>query len=112
MITLSKKQMNSDPVFKKIFDTICEQHRPAAHTKNILMAHRPIKDYCEIAEHYLELTRKTTIYLSYTTNSWIKRNRVLVQIDSVTFYDDAVEFHRHRLRGIHTAKAANYPEQN
>jgi hypothetical protein len=112
MTTLLKSEMVKDPVFKKVFDLIVKNHKPAPHTKKVLKANKHIKDFCETAEHFSEIKNQRSLYLSYITNSWIQKNEVLVRIASVTIYDDWNEFQKHRLKALHSGAANHNVENN
>jgi hypothetical protein len=112
MITVSKTEMKSDPTLNKVLDMIIKNHIPAPHTIKVLMENSHIKDFCETAEHYAELKIKTSIYISYRATSWIKENRILVQIESVTFFDEWNQYQAHRLKGLHSGAPNHNVENN
>jgi hypothetical protein len=112
MITVSRTEIKSDPTLHKVLDMIIKHHIPAPHTENTLQENKHIKDFCVTAEHYAELKNKTSLYISYRATSWIKENRTLVVIESVTFFDDWNEYQADRLKELHSGAVNQNVENN
>lgn len=104
--------MKSDPTLNKVLEMIIKNHIPAPHTKKVLLENKHIEDFCEVAESFAELKIRTSLYISYITNSWLKGERVLVRIDSVSFYDDWNDYQKHRLKGLHSGAVNHNVENN
>lgn len=114
MITLTREEMKAHPVLNKVLETIIRNHIPAPHTEKELKANRHVKDFCEVSEHFAEikLVDKSSMYLSYITNSWIRENRIIVQISSVSYYNDWNEYLRYRLSALHSGAVHHNVENN
>ena len=113
MTEIPRTLFTTDPVFKQLFELIKSRHKVARHTERTLRRNRNIKDYCEEARCFAEISGKTHIYLHYDVSSWWKEpNGVQVRINSIGIYDTYMEWDIARLRQLHGAKNADIPGSN
>ena len=112
MATVFKKEeWGKDEVLGKIWDIIRSKHKMANHTRKNLMKNRHIKDFCEITVHFINMGNE--LYISYETSTWLRtKNDVAIRIDSVTVYDDFMEYEAVRNRGLHSGKPSDIPNIN
>ncbi len=113
MIEFKRNQFIDDPVFGKLHEVIKQNHKVAEHTRKVLLKNKRVKDFCEEARHFVELSADKPLYIHYDVLSWFKRpNRVEVRIESIGVYDDLLEYEVARLKGLHSSKESDIPNIN
>jgi hypothetical protein len=113
MEEFNREFFKKDEVFKELFEFLKSKHQVANHTKKVLYDNRHIKDFCEIARHYIMMPGKNPLYIHYDVSSWYKHpQNAQVRIDSIGIYDDFMEYEVARVKGLHSAKSADIPNIN
>ena len=98
MIKVKREEFKSDPIFQKVYEVVKRNHVSANHTINTLIENRDIKDFCEISCHFAVIPPNLPI--SYEAWSWLENSRVLIKIESITFYDNDTEYMVERAKGM------------
>ena len=114
MITITRKEFKKDPVWNKLYQVIKRMHKPAEHTKRVLIQNKDTKDFCEEAMHFAVLPANgQDIFIHYETWSWFKApDGVRVSIRNIGMYEDQAEYEIARLRGLHSTKDSDIPNIN
>jgi len=104
MIKFSRDDFKIDKVAAHLFDTVKRNHKPANHTERILLKNKHVKDFCEEATHYSQYKLgDRIIYISYEVSSWFKKPMgVQLRIDSITLYDDFIEYTKAKMKGLNS----------
>lgn len=97
MVKIERKELKSDPVFKMLLEAIIKNHVTAEHTVKTLSDNKETDGFCEISIHF---AKRPGLFLSYEAWSWLKENRVLVKIQSITVYDNEAEYLIERAKGM------------
>jgi|SRR5690606_11462717 len=101
MTEFPRSFFKTDPVFSKIHAIIKQNHKVADHTARTLFRNRHTKDFCETARHFVVLGESNPIYASYDVSSWWKEpGGVLVTIDTICVYDNALEYESARMHRV------------
>lgn len=104
MITIGREEFRKDPVFRQIFETIKAHHVVPGHTSKELLKNKDVKDFCVEARHFIELPGERPIYLHYDVYSWYhSKNGALIRIESITFYDNFIEYQANRLKQLYAS---------
>lgn len=98
MEKIDRKEFMEEPVFKMLFELIKSKHKTAFHTEKVLKENEETPDFCEISNHFALLP--PDLFISYEVSSWLKNDRVLARIDSITIYDNEAEYLIERANGM------------
>ncbi len=113
MLELSRKEIKADEVFSKLLKELVSKHEIAKHTEETLLKNWHVKDFCEIAVHFTIVHGKRALFISYEISTWYKEpNGVRARVDSITIYDDFMEYESTRQRALHGTKRADIPNIN
>jgi hypothetical protein len=102
MTEFSREFCKNDPkVLGKLFDMVKANHKVADHTEKVLVENRHVKDFCEEARHFIQLTGDKPLYIHYDVANWFKEPMgVQLKIESIGVYDDFLEYEKARLANI------------
>jgi len=112
MTEFPREFFKDDPVLSKLHAIIKTGHRVAEHTKKVLFENRQVKDFCEIARHFLVLPGNKMLYIHYDVSSWYSDKGAQVRIDIIGLYDNFMEFEAARNKELHSAKDKDIPNIN
>jgi hypothetical protein len=112
MITIEREEFKSDIQFRRVFESIKRSHKIPQHTIDVFKQNPGVKDLCEESLFYVQMGNVKPIYLSYKASHWLKDERVIMRVEHITFYDDAMEYQIERSKGIHSQDPGNFPERN
>ena len=113
MIEITRKEFKKDPVFRKVYRLIKANHKVAKHTMKVLIENRKVKDFCEEARHFAILQGGNPLYVHYDVSSWYQaKDRAMVKIESIGFYDNFIEYEIARARGLHSTDKSDIPNIN
>jgi len=109
--TFKKEDWAKDEVMGKLWSIIRANHKVADHDKKTLRKKRNVKDLCVRSEYFVFMGNN--LYISYQTSAWLKTKvEIAVRIDTVTVYDNFMEYETARNRGLHSGKPADIPNIN
>ncbi len=112
MITIERDEFKKTKEFNLIFQTVKRAHQVPAHTEKILRENAHIEGFTEVSKHFADIGIKPKLYISYVTNSQIEGNHVYVRFESITFYDNEIEFMLEKAKALHSDKVGNFVERN
>src|SRR5690606_26139542 len=99
MTEFKREFFKTDPVMKKLWQLIMQNHKVAKHTEKVLFKNRHVKDFCEEARHFVELPGEKPLYIHYDVATWWKDPAgVQLRIESIGVYDDFLEYQKERAR--------------
>lgn len=111
MIELSREQIKADEVWSELLQRIIQNHVVASHTKQTLLENKHVKDFCEEARHFVVIVGD--IFIHYDTASWYKEpDGAVVRVESITIYDNFMEYESARLKQLHGSGKADIPNIN
>ena len=104
---------NDPEVMGKLHQVLVRNHRVAKHTKKVLFENRHVKDFCEMARHFVIMQGAKSLYLHYDVASWWEDPAgVRVVINSIGVYDDFMEYETARMKELHGATDKDIPNIN
>lgn len=110
MHTWTREEIKADEVLSKLLKVILAQHKTPEHTVRNLLHNQHIPDICELTTLYLVLPgdkKSKTIYLCYDASHWIRPEPTRIgfptRVESITIFDDFVEYETDRVRRISAA---------
>jgi len=113
MIEIDRPTFKSDPIWRKLFESLRDQHKVADHTENTLLENKHTKDFCVESRQFIVIDRAPQIYLHYDTANWFKEPMgVQVRIESIGIYDDFMEYEKARMFQLHRAQSKDIPNIN
>lgn len=101
MFVIQRDDLKRDKAWNILLNALIKIHVPEQDTVSLLLSKADVKGFTEVRRHFLILDNK--YYVSYVANSYLKEGlpepAVGVQVESVTVYDDYVEYEttRHKM---------------
>jgi hypothetical protein len=103
MTTIGREEIKNNPAYREIFEGIKKHHVVPEHTIKELLKNKHVKDFCVEARHFVALTGERPIYLHYDVYSWYHKDGALIRIESITFYDNFIEYQANRLKALYAS---------
>lgn len=113
MIELQRDEIKEDKVFNELLQFIISKHKPAYHTRKVLIQNKYVKDFCECSKHFVMITGEKPLFIHYKVFSWFKHpNGIKRKIESIGVYDDFIEYESSRLKALHSSNKSDIPNIN
>lgn len=114
MHTFIRKEIKKDTKLSRLSAIIVKGHHIPEYTRKTLINNKDVKDFCEQSRHFSILKRDhTDLYIHYDVSSWFKAPMgVQIIIDSITVYQDYLEYEIARQKALVNTPNSHNPNQN
>ncbi|UCD07276.1 MAG: hypothetical protein JSW41_05650 [Candidatus Aenigmatarchaeota archaeon] len=103
METWTRKEIKADPVLRQLLELIKHNHKVPDYTVKELIKHNH-PEMCQQTSHFAILPGKNQVFISYEMSTWYKHpGEFLTRVDSVTVYEDFMEYEKARQTGFKNA---------